>query len=194
MHRRATGDHAPTAAPTPVPAFPHGLGQCDEVVLVGVGRQRCGVAHQLPATRCGDPAGVPEAQIPGVRLADCRQRPHHCGGVGVDVRQRRHRVMGAPGPAAATGKIHAGEAIARFNRVMPDTRSRKLADVEPLRSSFHGRQPQFPAGRRFGQRFPARTRDARPAAAPDRPRLAKPCGAFRHGGAGGLRADRAALA
>lgn len=187
MPRRATGDHSPAPAPAPapsrVPAFPDGIGQRDEVVLVGVGRQRCGVAHQLPAARCGDSAGVSEAQIPGVRLADGRQRTHHGSGVGVDVRQRRHRVMGAPGPAAATGNIHAGEAIAGDQPVMPDTRSRKLADVEPLRSSFHGRQPQFPAGRRVGGRLPARTRDARIAAATDRSRLAKPCGAFRHGGA-----------
>jgi hypothetical protein len=118
-----------------------------------------------------------------VRLADGRQRPHHGSGVGIDVRQRRHRVMGAPGPAAATGNIHAGEAIAANQRVMPDTRSRKLADVEPLRSPFHGRQPQFPAGRTVGGRLPARTRDARPPAAADRSRLAKSRGAFRYGGA-----------
>lgn len=179
MHRRATGDHLPA----PVPPFPDSVGQRDKVVLVGVGRQRCGVAHQLPAARCRDTARVTEAQIPGVRLADGRQRTHHGCGVGVDVCQRRHRVMGAPRPAAATGNIHAGEAIAADQQVMPDTRSRKLADVEPLRSSFHGRQPQFPAGRRVGGRLPTRTRDARPPAAADCSRLAKPRGAFRHGGA-----------
>jgi hypothetical protein len=47
-----------------------------------------------------------------VRFADCRQRTHDGGGIGVDVGQRRHRVLGAPGPAAATGNIHAREAIA----------------------------------------------------------------------------------
>lgn len=104
------------------PTLPHRVGQGDKVVLVGVGRQGCRVAHQLPAAGSGDPAGVCDAEVPGMRLADGRQRPHHGGGVGVDVRQRRHRILGAPGPAAATGNIHAGEAIAVDCRVTPDTR------------------------------------------------------------------------
>jgi hypothetical protein len=74
-----------------------------------------------------------------VRLAGRRQRPDDGGGVRVDIRQRCHRVMRAPGPAAATGNIHAGEAIARYCRVMPDTLSAPRADVQPLRSAVHGR-------------------------------------------------------
>ncbi len=51
-----------------VAAFAHGVGQRDQVVVVGVGGQRAGVPDQLPAARRGDPAGMADAEVPGVRL------------------------------------------------------------------------------------------------------------------------------
>ena len=124
------------AAGIALSAFSHGVGQGDQIVLVGTGRQRPGVAHQLPAARRGDPAGVTDAQIPRVRLAHGGQRADDGGRIGIDERQRRHRVMGAPGPAAATGNIHAREAIARSNTGGCRTRAAaERADVQPLRSS-----------------------------------------------------------
>jgi len=63
------------------PALSDGVGQCDEVILVGIGRQRRGVAHQLPTAGGGDPAGVPDTQVPGVRLAGNSQRSHDGGRV-----------------------------------------------------------------------------------------------------------------
>src|SRR6202048_1138083 len=44
-------------------------GQRDQIVLVGVGGQRAGVADQFPAARRGDATGVADAQVPGVRVA-----------------------------------------------------------------------------------------------------------------------------
>src|ERR1700756_1497765 len=49
--------------------FAHRLGQRDQIVLVGVGGQRARVPHEVPATWRGDPAGVTDAQVPGVRVA-----------------------------------------------------------------------------------------------------------------------------
>lgn len=43
------------------PALPYRVGQGDQIVVVGMNRQRRGVANQLPAPRSGDPTGVTEA-------------------------------------------------------------------------------------------------------------------------------------
>jgi len=114
------------------PALPHRIGQCDEVVLVRIGRQGCGVPHQLPAQRGGDAAGVPDTQIPGVRFAGDCHRTHDSGRVRVDVGQRCHRELRAPGSTTAAGKIHVREIIVGKCTSTPDTRSRRGADVQPL--------------------------------------------------------------
>ena len=93
-------------------AFPNGVGQGHQIVLVGMHRQWPGMAYQLPAPRRGDPSGMCHAQIPRVRLTNRGKRAHHCRRVRIHERQRRHGVVRAPGPAAATGNIHAREAIA----------------------------------------------------------------------------------
>jgi len=116
------------------PTLPHRVGQRHEVVFVRVHRQRCGVPHQLPAEWGGDPAGMPDTQVPGVRLAGDSHRSHDGGRVGVDVGQGCHRVLGAPGPTASTGNIHVREAIAVKCGSVPDTRGHGDPDVQPLRS------------------------------------------------------------
>lgn len=105
--------HDPARRGGAVPALTHGVGQRDQIVFVGVRGQRPGVAHQFPAARRGDPAGVADTQIPRMRFGDDRQRTDHRRGIGIDERERRHRIVGAPGPAAATGNIHAREVIVR---------------------------------------------------------------------------------
>ena len=59
------------AGPAPVRQTPiaraalaHRVSQRDQVVLVGIGGKRAGVAHEFPAPGCGDPAGMADAQIP----------------------------------------------------------------------------------------------------------------------------------
>lgn len=42
-------------------AFAHRIGQCDEVVIVRMCRQRASVANQLPAARRSDAASVQDA-------------------------------------------------------------------------------------------------------------------------------------
>ena len=118
------------------PTLTHRVGQGDEVVLVGIGRQRSGVPHHLPPAGRGDPAGMSETEVPGVRLAGNGKRSHDCGRVRVDVRQRRHREMGTPGPTATTGNIHVRDINPVKWASTPDTRSRRRADVQPLRSEF----------------------------------------------------------
>ena len=159
-------------------------------------RQRSGVAHQFPAARRGDPAGVADAQVPGMRFADGGQRADDGGGVGVDERQRRHRVMGAPGPAAATGNIHAREVIARQSQVVAGHAQRREVPIHNRYDRSSWPIPAVPgvAVDPAVRRVTPRPRDARSAAAADGPGLAQPRGAIRHGGAGGLRADRATLA
>ena len=116
------------------PALPHGLGQRDEIVLVGVDRQWRGMANQLPAARSSDPARMAQAEVPGVWLTHSGQRTHDGRGVGIDVCQRRHRVMGAPGPTAPTGNIHDREVIAVTYAPTPTRASPECSDVQPLRS------------------------------------------------------------
>ena len=53
--------------------------------------------HDLPPARCGEPVGVLVAQVVGVRLGLGGERADDGGGVGVDVGERGHRELGAPG-------------------------------------------------------------------------------------------------
>ena len=125
-------------------AFAHGVGQGDQVVLIGVGGQRAGVAHQLPSAGRGDPAGVADAQIPRMRFAHGREWAYDCRRVRVDERQGRHGVMRAPGPAAATGNVHVERLSCGNAAEAPDTRNRRAHDVQPLPSA-RGRFAQLPA-------------------------------------------------
>ena len=79
----------------------------------GCGRQRAGVPHEFPSAGRGDPAGMADAQIPGVRLARGGERTDDRRRVRVDERQGRHGVVRTPGPATATGNVHDREAIVR---------------------------------------------------------------------------------
>src|ERR1700761_3335362 len=66
----------------PVRAFAHRVGQGDQlVVLVGVGGKRSRVAHEFPPARCGDAAGMTDAQVPRVGFARGGQRSYYCRGV-----------------------------------------------------------------------------------------------------------------
>lgn len=58
-------------------SFSYRVRESNEVIFVGMGGQRACVAHQLPAARRGDPAGVRHAQIPRVRLTNGGERPHY---------------------------------------------------------------------------------------------------------------------
>ena len=119
----------------PLPAFAHRVGECDQVIVVRVRRQRTGVANQLPAARRGDASGVQDAQIPGMRLGHGGQWTHYRRRVGIDERQRRDRIVRAPRPAAATGNIHSERLACSAARVGADTRSQGPPDPQPLRSS-----------------------------------------------------------
>jgi hypothetical protein len=96
----------------PFAAFADRVGQCHQVIFVGMGGQRPRVPHQLPAARGGDSAGMGDAQIPGMWFTNSRQGPDDSRRIRVDEGQRRHGIVRAPGPAAATGNIHVREAIA----------------------------------------------------------------------------------
>ncbi len=92
------------------------IGERYQVVLVRVGGLRTegpGVPHEVPPTRCGDPPGMADAQIPGMGFPRGGERAYHCRRVRVNERQRRHRIMRTPGPAAATGYVHDRKAIVR---------------------------------------------------------------------------------
>lgn len=152
-----SGDGAP--GHHPVPSFPDRVGKGDQIVIVGVFGQRAGVADQLPTARRGDPGGMADAQVPGMRLARNRQRPDDGRGIGIDERQRRHRIMGAPGPAAATGNIHVREAIAVQSQVgtgHAQLRGRRfptvtISSVVDSRSSRRGGRSGGGAGSRRGR-------------------------------------------
>ena len=191
---------APRSASPHRAALAHRVGQRHQVVLVGMGGQRPGVAHEFPSARCGDAAGMADAQIPRMRFARRSEWAYHCRRVRVDERQRRHGIVRTPGPAAATGNVHDRKAIVRQTPPQaPDTRIRSGADVQPLPSA-RGRFAQLPAQRSVGGPIgcaPSRAagpRYARSAAAADGAGMAQPGRAVRHGGAGGLRTHRAALA
>src|SRR5215207_1705604 len=117
-----------------VASLTYRVGQRDQIVLIRVRRQRPRMANQFPTARRRDSARVGHAQIPRMRLRHGGQGPDDGRRIGVDEGQRRDRIVGAPGPAAATGNVHAREAIARKPPVAPDTRSRGEADLQPLRS------------------------------------------------------------
>jgi hypothetical protein len=53
VDRRTTGDGIATLA--------HRLGQRDQIILIGVGGQRAGVADEFPTARRGDATGVADA-------------------------------------------------------------------------------------------------------------------------------------
>lgn len=117
-HRRVRGTSRVTEAGESAPrgsAVPltNGIGQGHEIVFVRISGQWPGVTHQLPAARSRDPGCMTGAQVPGMRLTNGRERSHDGGRIRIDERQRRHREVGAAGPAAATRNIHVREAIAR---------------------------------------------------------------------------------
>src|SRR5215469_6297881 len=84
--------------------FPDRVGQ--RLQVVGRGRQRNLLVHRkpdhVPAERGGQPARMPFAQVIAVRLGVSGERPDHCGGIAVDVRQRVDRVLLASRPGTPT--------------------------------------------------------------------------------------------
>jgi hypothetical protein len=152
-----------------IAALPDRVGQRHQIVVVGDRRQWSGVAHQVPPAWRGDPACVGDAEIPRMRFRDSGQRPDDSGRVGVYEGQRRHGIVRAPRPAAATGNGHASEAIAREPQQPPDTLSSSWPDLEPLRSADAG------AGSWTGSARPAPSTPghARSTAATDRAGLAQ---------------------
>jgi predicted Zn-dependent protease with MMP-like domain len=115
------GAHAAHRRDT-VTAFADGVGKRNQIVVIAVGRQRTRMSHELPPAWCGDASGVQDAQIPRMRFRHRGQRSDDGSRVRIDEGQRRHGVVRAPGPAAATGNVHAREAIAQGPRESPDTR------------------------------------------------------------------------
>ncbi len=126
--------------------------------------------------------------------------PDDCRRVGVDKGQRRDRIVGAPGPAAATGNVHSERSIVRKRRKPPDTRAIRVPISNRYDLCRCGRFAHLDEGaldNRHRARTPAitpRPRNARAASSSDGSRLAQPRRTVRHGGAGGLRADRAPMA
>lgn len=59
-------------------AFSDCIGKRHQIVIVGVGRQRAGMADELPTAGSGDTSGVHDAQIPRVRLGHGGQRADDC--------------------------------------------------------------------------------------------------------------------
>jgi hypothetical protein len=126
-------------------------------------------------------------------FANGGQRPHHGRRVGIDEGQRRHGIVGAPRPAAATWNIHAREAIAlvcsrpRGHAQPPRALlNRYLPKRRPLRSAG-GSIQQLTAptvGRQVGDT--ARSRNPRTVASARRAGMAQPCGEIRHGRTRGL--------
>lgn len=102
--------------------LPDGVGECDEVVLIGVGGKWTRVADQLPAAGSGDPTGMHDTKIPGMRLRHRREWSDDRCRVRIDEGQRRHGVVRAPWPAAATGSVHVRKIIVQRRRGPPDTR------------------------------------------------------------------------
>src|SRR6202042_514538 len=68
---------------------------------------------ELPAARRGDPAGMADAEVPGVRLVGDGQWADDRRGIPVHEGQRRHRVMRTARPATATRNAHDREIIVR---------------------------------------------------------------------------------
>jgi zinicin-like metallopeptidase len=153
-----------------VAAFAHRVGKRHEVVVVGMGRQRTRVPDEFPAARRGDSSGMDHAQIPRVGLGGGGQRSYDGGRVLVDEGQRRHGVVRAPGPAAATGNVHGHEAIARGrlgsatravrNASIPNRYDRRMVDRQPARTRRGRREmrgpllpPTVPGWRSRAERF-----------------------------------------
>lgn len=134
LHRGKLGRQSPDAVGRrarrrSIAALPNRVGERDQVVLIGVGGQWTRVAHEFPPAWRGDPTGVADAQIPGMRLPRGGKRTDHSSRIRVDERQRRHRVVRAPGPATATGNGHDREAIVVKPPGSADTRMRTAHDV-----------------------------------------------------------------
>jgi hypothetical protein len=125
---------------------------------------------EFPSPRRGDPAGMDHAEIPGVRLGDGGERTDDRGRVLVDEGQRRHGVVRAPGPAAATGNVHGHEAIARErlgsatraagNRPISNRYDHRMVERQPLRARRGRREmrgpllpPTVPGWRSRAERF-----------------------------------------
>lgn len=96
----------------PLAAFPDCICERDEIVFVWMGWQGSGMSNQFPTTRGGDSAGMLHAQVPRMRLAHGGERPDYSRRIPINEGQCRDGIVWAPGPAAATGNIHAREAIA----------------------------------------------------------------------------------
>jgi hypothetical protein len=62
--QRRAGPAPVRQTPVARAALTHRVRQGDQVVLVGIGGKRAGVAHEFPSPGRGDPAGVADAQIP----------------------------------------------------------------------------------------------------------------------------------
>src|SRR5581483_341902 len=98
-----------------------------------------------------------------MRFGSCGQRPDHRGRVRVDERQRRDRIVRAPGPTAAAGNIHVREAIPWARLPVPDTRtahSRRSRTVTIARVGSRRREmrgpllpPTVPGWRSRAERF-----------------------------------------
>jgi hypothetical protein len=104
-----------------------------------------------------------------MRLGHRGQRPDDSGRIGVDEGQRRDRIVGTPGPAAATGNIHSerlscGYVVSRRTRaaIKPPISNRYSSDVAEgnLRGSRRGREmrgpllpPTVPGWRSRAERF-----------------------------------------
>lgn len=144
VYRRASGEL--------LLAFPHRVRKRHQVVVLGRCGQRARMADELPAARRGDSAGMADAQVPRVWLLRGSEWTDHCGGVRVNERQRRHRVVRTPGPAAATGSIHDREVIARKPR-RSGGHAEPRGDVQPLPSPsgrFARLPTRWPVGTQIG--------------------------------------------
>ena len=146
------------------------IGERDEIILVGVGRQRAGVTHEFPPTRGGDASGMHDAQVPGMWLGDGGQRPDDRCRVRIDEGQRRHGVVRAPWPAAATGNVHAPKIIVWVRRGGPDTR----ATAREISNRYRLMINRYHLSRGAAQPSPITPRagNARSVVAADRSRLA----------------------
>jgi len=79
------------------------LGERDKIIRGGRRRLELAiVADELPATGCGEAAGVSFAEVIGVGLGICSQRSHNGRRVRIDIGQRRNRLARAAVAGAAS--------------------------------------------------------------------------------------------
>lgn len=96
--------------------FSDGIGERFEVIAAGLECLRIGSdAHHLPAAWSGKPVGVHLAQVVTVRFGVGGKRADHSGGIGIDIRERRNRRLGARrlGTTTTTHARHASAVIPR---------------------------------------------------------------------------------